>query len=187
MSQPSLTHLPAFQAFFRWMNDNVKSTSLAEDGNFIPGDLINSHLESNDCAILKGLLAELYRGQPPPITAKDIVGQYQRVFCILVSIEEVNFLPNFMEFSDLSDNHLPFTENSRQLFPYSTHKLFEVFCEAQWKFCPARLDKNSKQHFREREILPFISKTLIGKGSSADIFLVDVYPFYNSLPSSVRS
>lgn len=178
----------AFQAFHRWMRENFISTGLAGDGKFLPYDLISTHLESNGYAVLNSLLSAIYQGQAIPINAKEVVGAYSRVFCILIYIGKINFLQRFMECDDLNDAHLPFTERPRQ-FPIdsSLPELFTAFCNAQWIFCPSSLNTNCSRRLNEKEVLPLISRKLIGKGSSAEIFLIDIYGLYNSLNFLVSS
>jgi hypothetical protein len=173
----------AFQAFHGWMRNNFKLNSL--DGKkFLPYDLISAHLESNEYAILNDLLGALYHDQEVP-RAKEVVGNYSRVFCILVSIGKINFLQRFMECDELNDAHLPFIECPRQ-FPVDAGlpQFFDVFRDAQWKFCPPKIEANCNRRLDGREILPFISKKSIGIGSSADIFSIEIYPLYNILPVS---
>ncbi len=186
MSQYQPDGHAAFQAFHGWMRDN-SITGLAVDGDgiFLPYDIISKHLESDEYAILNDLLSALYQGQAVPIRAKEVVGAYSRVFCVLLSIGKLNFLQRFMEYDELNDAHLPFIEHPRQ-FPVDTRspEFFENFRNAQWKFCPPDIGVNCQRRLDERFILPFISRKPIGKGSSAEISSIEIYPLCNNLPVS---
>ncbi|CZR56655.1 uncharacterized protein PAC_06544 [Phialocephala subalpina] len=174
------------------MDENFKSTGIAEDGTFLPYDLISEHLEFHEHAVLNDLLNALYQGQTVPIRPKEVVSNYSKVFCILVSIDKANFLKRFMECEQLSDRHLPFSERPRQ-FPFVPQHIpsdgslpeldfFEAFCNAQWRFCPPDIEANCNRRLDQRVALPFTSKKLIGKGSSAEIHSIDIHPLYNHLP-----
>lgn len=173
-----------FQDFYRWLEENCKSTGHLEDAPFLPYDLLSVHLESNECEVLNTLLSAIYQDHAVPISAKEVVGAYSKIFCILVRIGKIESLPRFMSCDDLNDAHLPFNLHERpNKFPVdpTTPNLFEDFYNSQWTFCPPTIDPNLNRRLENDYILPFTTKAQIAEGASATISTIEIYPLYNAL------
>jgi hypothetical protein len=189
MSQLNLNHFyvsEPFQTFYRWLKDNSKSSGCPGDSPFLPHDLLSDHLESNGYEVLNTLLGAIYQGQNVPISAKGVVSAYSNIFCILICIGKPESLPVFMSCDDLNDQHLPFKLYDRpSQFPFdpTAPEFFEDFCQEQWRFCPPTIDANCNRRFEKNYVLPFTKKTQIAEGANATISTIEIYPWYNALPS----
>jgi hypothetical protein len=175
-----------FQNFHHWLKENLKSSGHPGDAPFLPYDLLSAHLESNGCEVLNTLLGAVYEGQAVPISAKGVVSAYSKIFCILLYIGKIEFLPVFMGCDDLNDQHLPFRLHDRpSQFPFdpTAPTFFEEFCHAQWRFCPPSIDANCNRRLEKDYVLPFTKKQQIAKGASAAISTIEIYPLYNTLPT----
>ncbi|RDL30168.1 uncharacterized protein BP5553_10446 [Venustampulla echinocandica] len=141
---------------------------------------------SNGCKVLNDLLSDIYPGQGVPISPKEVVGAYSKVFCILICIGKIDFLPLFMSCDDLNDAHLPFKLHEPPTeFPVdpTSPTFFKDFCDKQWRFCPPDIDANCNRRLDQRYILPFTSKTEKFKGASSTISTIEIYPRHHFLPS----
>jgi len=189
MSQSNFHHLylsEPFQTFYRWLEENYKSSGHPEDAPFLPHDLLSDHLESNECKVLNTLLSSFYQGQAVPISAKGVVSAYSKIFCILICIGKIDSLPAFMGCDDLNDQHLPFKLNDRpSQFPFdpTAPTFFEEFCHVQWRFCLPAIDANCSRRLEKDYVLPFTKREQIAQGASATISTIEIYPLYNALPS----
>ena len=189
MSQLSFHHFylsEPFQTFYRWLEENYKSSGHPGDAPFLPYDLLSDHLESNECEVLNSLLGAFYQGQAVPVSAKGVVSAYSKIFCILICVGKIESLPVFLGCDDLNDQHLPFKLHDRpSQFPFdpTAPRFFEEFCRAQWRFCPPTIDANCNRRLEKDYVLPFTKKEQIAKGASATISTIEIYPLYNALPS----
>ncbi|KAH6672041.1 hypothetical protein B0J14DRAFT_85731 [Halenospora varia] len=187
MSQSNVHHYYSkpFQTFYRWLEENYKSSGNQGDAPFLPYDLLSDHLESNECEALKTLLGAFNQGRAVPISAKEVVSAYSKIFCILIWVGKIESLPVFMGCDDLNDQHLPFKFHDRpSQFPIdpTAPRFFEEFCQAQWRFCPPTFDANCNRRLEKEYVLPFTKKKQIAKGASATISTIEIYPLYNALP-----
>jgi hypothetical protein len=181
-------HHACLQAFHHWMLDNSLSVGdPTKDPAFLPCEKLAAYFHANDLENLNNLLVAIYEGEETQLTAKEILGQYSAVFCILVRIGKIKFLPCFVDKENLNDVHLPFTPTQRpSTFPIDANDtdFFDRFCAEQWRFCPPLMNATSKAFEKDR-VLPFTSKAFIAEGASADIYKITIHSAYNYLPDLV--
>lgn len=190
MSQSAELHDHAHsQAFYHWLEKNLL---FADDNSkgFLPEDRLYEYLESSNFKVLNNLVKAIYEVYQLSLNAKEIVcNTYSKVFCILIRIGQIQFLPSFLEQDDLNDKHLPFEPSQRpNSFPIdpSNEDFFDKFCAEQWKFCPPRMTLSyNRRTFDDNRILPFISKTLIARGATAEIYKVEIYVYYNDFSETI--
>ncbi|OTA62684.1 kinase-like protein [Hypoxylon sp. EC38] len=161
-------------SFAKW-TDNIKRSG--EDGNGQPAEFVSpcdltTHWSHKR---IKELLKD-YR--VVGATVDTILCAYIRVFSILVFIDRLDYLPEFMEYG-LNDCSLPLTQRpfgwpeNRQL-----DQVFEYFQEFQWKFCPFEVSRHSLvgQRLDTRHILPINSKKVIRKlRGESEVIRVDFH------------
>jgi hypothetical protein len=186
MSQSNLHNFYATersQTFLRWLHDNCESSGFPGDKSFLPHTVLFNHLDSNNGEVLNTLLGAFYEGQAVPISAKGVLGAYSRIFCILMLIGKLEFLPTFMSYDDLNDKHLPFNHRPSQ-FPHdpASPAFFERFYDEQWRFCPPLIDANCSRIFEEHCVLPFTKRRQIAEGASGTISTIEIHPEYVDLP-----
>jgi hypothetical protein len=186
MSQSTLHNFYASepsQTFLRWLEDNFVSSGFSGDKPFLPDTILFDHLASNNLEVLNTLLSAFYEGKAIPINAKGILGAYKKIFCILMRLGKLDFLPAFMNFDALNDDHLPFIQCPSK-FPHNPAPgLFQSFYNEQWKYCPPRIDANCSRRFEEQYVLPFTKREQIGEGASGTISIIEIDPYYVGFPS----
>jgi hypothetical protein len=142
MSQSNLPYFylsEPFQTFYRWLEENDKSSGHPGDAPFLPYGLLSDHLESNECEVLNSLLGS-YQGQAVPISAKGFVSAYSKIFCILICVGKIESLPVFLGCDDLNDRHLPFKLHDRPsqfLFDPTAPRFFEEFLPCAMEILPS--------------------------------------------------
>lgn len=129
------------------------------------------------------LCSELYASyEVPPVDT--LIADYLKVFATLVYIGSPDAIDKFMEREEYRSDRMPFllTEG----FPESP-RMFQVFCEAQWKFCvlPMRFDR--KLEYDERRIMPFEVVKSLGGGSSGNTHLIKVRKEYDRIALETKS
>jgi hypothetical protein len=175
-------HHGCVQELHGWIVENSITTSTQPA--FLPFDSLSDHLESNNLEDLDKLLVAVYADQVDQVNAKRIASKYSRVFCVLLEIGKLNFLPRFLQLDDLSDKHLPFTpEHKPNMFPWDPNSpnFYADFCSAQWRFFPPQMDYMSNQTFNKNGTLPFTHKTLIAEGGNSKIYKIEISAYYNNL------
>ena len=105
----------------------------------------------------------------------------QAVFSVLLSINKGFYLTSFIRHHHLADFGLPFL--SCDAWPEATKYIFEEFYQAQWKFCPRRLDSRQLHDiWLDRNIIiPFKEKRVLREGGDSVIFKVELFEEYNHL------
>ncbi|KAL2073991.1 hypothetical protein VTL71DRAFT_7769 [Oculimacula yallundae] len=189
---------PAEARFFNYVND-ICAHEILDPGDFdgcissdrrvfAPRDKIQSYLEANNYWELRALLAGL-KSAPVPAPS-SITPRYTAVFCILLQSGRGSYIRYFTSYGSLRDTALPFDPRTRPAHWPSTPSdpnFYEVFCDAQWKFCAPELEAPvSDQHFEDERILPITFKQKLLDGGTAHLWLVHLHPSYNKLITENR-
>lgn len=112
----------------------------------------------------------------------QIRSSYLRVFTVLVCIDKLPWIGNFLADPRLSDTFLPFFHNND--WRASIRGFFQPFHDAQWKFCAQDLEPNRLNgQFRidERVIIPIVDRRTIKIGVDSTSTQVEIHPDYNNL------
>ena len=103
------------------------------------------------------------------------------VFSVLLSINKGIYLSTFIRHDHMADAGLPFL--TCDAWPDAVQYIFEEFYEAQWKFCPKRLDpRHLHDIWLDKDIvMPFRKKRVLKGGEDSVIFKVELFEEYNHL------
>jgi hypothetical protein len=120
----------------------------------------------------------------------------KRILTILIGIDDIPTLVNFLEHDQLMDrtldSKLPFSENDlSEILPSGMDTTRSKFFDYQWKVSvPVFKPDASHRELHPHTILPFVSSPEIGSGGSGNIFRVtldDETQSAGSIPSSMVS
>lgn len=127
--------------------------------------------------LLKEVLEEKAHGIPEE---RLIFDSYLVVFTILLAIRKAQYLPHFIE-RNYTDESLPFFDKPRH-FPKTHPTFFRVFSDAQWRFCPVKLHKNTLTFELEPEqILPVSEKHEIVEYKTSRTYRAQLHSDYDLL------
>ncbi|KAI1765769.1 hypothetical protein GGR53DRAFT_251582 [Hypoxylon sp. FL1150] len=182
--RPSLDHSLSFS---KWA-DSPDAEHDGVDGNGQPAKFIS---RSGLIKYWNWRMVRRVLGDDPAVNAKiDIIrSHYIRVFSILVLIDRLSCLNEFMEHS-LSDERLPLERRPPQWPKHDfLDDAFEAFSQRQWKFCPLQVRPSmlTGQRLNPRHILPLTQEKVIRKSAESEVVQVKFHPdcICEKLPSSV--
>ncbi|TVY91861.1 Serine/threonine-protein kinase [Lachnellula willkommii] len=145
---------------------------------------VQSYLTDNHHQKLKGIIDVLFEDSDGFILT-DIIPDYVAVFCILLQISKGHYIKHFTRYGSLSDAKLPFDPRTPpQYWPLgdSDQDFLAQFCERQWAFCtPSLPPATSDKYFDSKTVLPITFKKTLQSGSSANLSLIHIHPWYNKL------
>ena len=161
-------------------NGTPPLSSDLDEAAFLPYHALRDHLKANSYKVLNKVLGAFWgsEGRPP---AEAIAGTYDRVFCILLQMKRLEFLPHFIRHYNLSDKYLPFGTRPQHFPDPDDSELFGTFCSHQWPYCAPDITYNTSRIFEDEIILPIISKVLLKTSSSAILHKIKLHPTYNQL------
>jgi len=145
--------------------------SPAHDLGFMPRRVLRRYLTPDR---LQSLL-------PHPQDWKTVSHGYLAVFSILISIQEDAYIPYFLQFNNLDDEHLPFQHVED--WPPNCKKFFKQFYDAQWPFCPQPLKRErlNDTRFLPEAILPITNCQALKEDVISSTYVVEIHPEYNLL------
>ena len=187
---PQRDHHRDIQLFIEWVADHSADAILDPDTNksvaFMPFKTVEEYFETDGCARLKELLSAVFSPDDPPVEPEDILGDYTRVFCILIEIGKGEFIESFICRS-FTDTKLPFLpKKAPSHFPTDTKDpdFYERFWKTQWKFCAPELKSPLRnKQFELDQILPIVSKEKIAASGSAMLYKIKLHDSYDRLNS----
>lgn len=180
---------PPVQAFCDWLKKD-RVTGSQDDHeelqDFVPSGEVAAYLKGN--GVLKDILAALYPSQDHRDSAKEIVNRFSKVFAILISIGYGGQILNFLPHDSLSDGRLPF-ETRPLKFPrdpyetdhYGPGSFFGRFQAEQPRFCAQIMAAGAFSSIEPQQRMPFLEKTLVGRGGSAHVFRIKVHADHDQL------
>jgi len=183
---------PVLLDFYRWVRTarccGSSDAGLECDRSFVPYPKLQEYFQEPHRIrnLLQALFPEL---SEPPVGPERIQRSYCRIFSILLLICKGRYIRHFVQYGNLTDQHLPFHPNSPPaFFPWASpgHDFFASFCNTQWEFCAPKLEYDMIKRFEDDEILPIISKKLLAEGGSAVTYKVQLHPAYNELNPNSR-
>ncbi|MCJ1391817.1 hypothetical protein MMC18_004684 [Xylographa bjoerkii] len=185
MVESYLQHDDTLQAFHKWRLSSA-ALLLGTGGphfeakcQFIPSSTLEEYF-GRPHQVENLLKAVLNDEQRPAVDANYVRSHYLRTFATLLSIGEGHMIHHFQKYQSLRDEKLP--HNTRpDDFPFTSPDKFEIFADAQRQFCASALEYSMNSRYKEKDILPIISKEKIGEGGSGIIYKIVVAEGYNSL------
>ena len=123
----------------------------------------------------------IWKEEEIPIGPQDIWDRCPIIFAILLRIGKAQFIPHFVRHSSIWDERLPFKSEPDD-FPTDTsdEQFFAKFAECQWHFKPHTFG-HSFEVLEPECILPIKCKESKGKGSSAEVYRIEVHQDYDRL------
>ncbi|OCT53406.1 hypothetical protein CLCR_09508 [Cladophialophora carrionii] len=117
---------------------------------------------------------------------RTVASDCPRVFSILASIGQSQYIDHFVHQANLQDGALPFRREAAHLFPVIANNttFFEAFYQKQWEFCVLPLKyRLDPVVFEDDRILPIsLSERLDRRhGSSASVHKIVVHGDYDAL------
>jgi hypothetical protein len=149
---------------------------------FMPLDRVQHYFKDQHFTELRAVLEALFPREA--INPTSIFPRYTAVFCTLLCIGRGKWIKYFKHHEALRDTNLPFDpEHLPAHAPPAAGdpSFWHDFCGAQWKFCARVMEDLSDKHIESERILPIISKKRLAGGGSANIWLVEIHPYYNKL------
>jgi len=189
-SQPN--HDRPLQEFSQWLTHEApvlcsettrsgEASSTSDTPVFVPQSRIDEYFQPNR---VSRLLHALFPDRDRP-NAQDIAQRCPRGLCILLSIGSAKYINTFASSPELWDDQLPFWRPGPIEFPVALEdpEFFERFFQAQWRFCPNKLERLESGAFkvkRER-VLPLLKKRWLARGATASLHHIVVHPDYDRL------
>lgn len=157
-----------------------KGFGKSSEDKYIPRSSLSRYF-TDEGGSIESLLEEVLKDEEHAPQAETVLNQYLVVFAILLSIGKGQYLSRCIE-RDYSDDKLPFFDRPRH-FPKSEEgSFFDSFSDAQWRFCPVRINKNPVNFQIEPEqILPLRRREQISRNESSTTYLVEFHEEYDSL------
>lgn len=120
--------------------------------------------------------AILTAGNQAPLQQATVIAEhFLRVFALLVYIDKVAHLDDFIE-NNLRDHSFPLDE-TRPALPdnYVSRKLLKAVYESQWIFFPVTFDQTGLYHqtISPHHILPISHETVIKKGNAVTVSKIE--------------
>ena len=179
------------EAFRRWRSSSATllpgtgGPTFEANCQFIPRPKLEEYFKKPNQ--LENLLtAVLDPKQSHAVDANYVRSYYSLSFAILLCIGEGHMIHHFQQYQSLRDEKLP--HNSRpDDFPTMTPDQYEKFADVQRQFCSPNLEYSMNSRYKEKDILPIISKEKIGEGGSAIVYKIVVAEGYNSLRPQSQS
>lgn len=147
------------------------STASRDDFGFVTESELRRYMTE---VVVNAILRQILSRRPHTFGAKDIIKHCLQSFATLLAINRGHFVEQFLLSAELRDT-FPLHLKPRS-WPASDNDLFwDDFYKKQWRFCPIKLERHSRINYNDMEILPFLEKHLIGRGSSAKAYTVKVH------------
>ena len=175
---------PDIQDFLKWIEDHkLPGTSGKTDKPstwFIPAQQLDNWLKDSTHTI--DLLRAIYKEEEIPVRPRDILGRCPKIFAILLKIGKGEFIPHFTRHSSIWDESLPFRSKPDDFPTDATDELFFAnFARYQWHFKPHTFENSFDVSLEPERILPIKHKELKGKGSSAEVYRIEVHSDFDKL------
>lgn len=176
---PQAHQVSQVQDALRWLErQSLVSQATAPHGRlkrFIPRTVVRRHFDKDR---IRAILTVAYHDTKHvgKLATNIVDNGYVLVFLILLRLDKLAFISEFMRQHKWSDQSLPFIHAAG--FPVGVS--FDDFQAQQQLYC-ATLMYSGDKIYEDETILPIIEKTEIAEGSSAIIHKVKIHPDYDKL------
>lgn len=191
MLESHAQHNDALQAFHKWRTSSAAlwpgtgGPNFETECQFIPRSKLEDYFR--DPHRLENLLkAVLNEEERTAVDVNYVRSHYSRSFATLLCIGEGRLIRHFQQYESLRDEKLPHNTPPDD-FAIMLPDIFEKFESAQRPFCASNLDYSMNRRYKEKEIIPIISKEKIGEGGSAIVYKIVVHEDYNLLRPHSRA
>jgi hypothetical protein len=181
--------------FLKWLSENeshaVGDIDAGSGSSFVYLGTVKTYLEENDREKLAEILDVLFQDDGGP-DQEELLTHYLAVFCILLQIGKGEYIDHFVD-HEIHDQFEFDPEHIPPKFPSVSgdETFYQMFCEAQWRFCVPDFKENMKKIFHPKRTLPIVEKRLLATGGSARIYIIKLHNSYDKLqghiPGTVRS
>ena len=180
-------HLRVLQDFQHWLQKiTVTYTVTSEDGtvenySFVPQAAVESKFKHDDYSFAQGLRDAVVQFERHTIMPRDIAENCPRIFCILLILNQGEYISEFLRDDTLHDALLPFLSRPAN-FPIVYEDFFTEFDHRQWEFCATVMKNMNDIKVKDERILPYISRHMVSdRGVSATIDKVEIHKDYDQL------
>lgn len=176
---------PAFREYFESQKEEgTDGTASGDDdvAHYLPENALRRYFSVDHIPIIYNQIYPHHEHVNiiPMYEPLHVRSKYRKVLATLLYIGKAELLDAFLSDESLNDKHLPFYERSAR-FP-GTEQDFDVFFEAQWKFCVLAMEYRHIADWHERQILPYkVQRRKLGEGNTGKACLIKIHPAHNKL------
>jgi len=186
---------PACETLLRHVRSHLRQgtrqsyhpSNVDEESSYLPESAVDKIFSEKNKNLVFDAIEELTprhrRGVAAGVSPTTLRECYRKILLILLDLPRKywSHIRHFTRHPELADKYLPFFSRPSNFPASDDEELWNIFEDAQWRFCAPRLRYTRDHVWGSKWILPFRIISELGRGRSGKIWAIEVDPEYDSL------